>query len=56
MIIITPKTILILSFFKKEVKFNNLHTITFFRTYIGKWYQGGFSDYFPVYLYLKNNP
>ncbi len=24
-----------------------------FRTYIGKWYQGGFSDHFPVYVYLK---
>jgi exonuclease III len=24
-----------------------------FRTYIGPWYQGGFSDHFPVYLYLK---
>ena len=24
-----------------------------FRTYIGKWYQGGFSDHFPVYAYLK---
>ncbi|MFK5958296.1 MAG: endonuclease [Lutibacter sp.] len=23
-----------------------------FRTYIGKWYQGGFSDHFPVYVYL----
>ena len=26
-----------------------------FRTYIGKWYQGGFSDHFPVYIYLKQN-
>ena len=26
-----------------------------FRTYIGKWYQGGFSDHFPVYAYLKKN-
>ena len=26
-----------------------------FRTYIGKWYQGGFSDHFPVYIYLKKN-
>ncbi len=26
-----------------------------FRTYIGKWYQGGFSDHFPVYVYLKRN-
>lgn len=26
-----------------------------FRTYIGKWYQGGFSDHFPVYVYLKKN-
>jgi predicted extracellular nuclease len=24
-----------------------------FRTYIGPWYQGGFSDHFPVYLFLK---
>lgn len=24
-----------------------------FRTYIGRWYQGGFSDHFPVYVYLK---
>ena len=26
-----------------------------FRTYIGKWYQGGFSDHFPVYVYVKKN-
>ncbi|MDX1829759.1 MAG: endonuclease [Lutibacter sp.] len=26
-----------------------------FRTYIGKRYQGGFSDHFPVYVYLKKN-
>ena len=26
-----------------------------FRTFIGKWYQGGFSDHFPVYVYLKLN-
>jgi hypothetical protein len=26
-----------------------------FRTYVGKWYQGGFSDHFPVYVYLKKN-
>ena len=26
-----------------------------FRTYIGKWYQGGFSDHFPVYVFLKKN-
>lgn len=26
-----------------------------FRTYIGKWYQGGFSDHFPVYVYLMKN-
>ena len=26
-----------------------------FRTYIGKWYQGGYSDHFPVYVYLKKN-
>jgi len=24
-----------------------------FRTYIGKWHQGGFSDHFPVYIELK---
>ena len=24
-----------------------------FRTYIGKWYQGGFSDHFPVYAFLE---
>jgi exonuclease III len=24
-----------------------------FRTYIGKWYKGGFSDHFPVYVYLQ---
>ncbi|WP_218598290.1 endonuclease/exonuclease/phosphatase family protein [Polaribacter sp. NJDZ03] len=24
-----------------------------FRTYIGPWYQGGFSDHFPVYVYFK---
>ena len=26
-----------------------------FRTYIWKWYQGGFSDHFAVYVYLKKN-
>ena len=26
-----------------------------FRTYVGKHYQGGFSDHFPVYVYLKKN-
>ncbi len=26
-----------------------------FRTYIGNWYQGGFSDHFPVYAYFKKN-
>lgn len=26
-----------------------------FRTYIGPWYQGGFSDHFPVYAYLKKS-
>jgi len=26
-----------------------------FRTYIGPWYQGGFSDHFPVYAYFKKN-
>ena len=24
-----------------------------FRTYVGKWYKGGFSDHFPVYTYIK---
>ena len=24
-----------------------------FRTYVGPWYKGGFSDHFPVYAYLK---
>lgn len=24
-----------------------------FRTYIGRWYKGGFSDHFPVYAFLK---
>ena len=24
-----------------------------FRTYIGRWYQGGFSDHFPVYAFLE---
>jgi len=26
-----------------------------FRTYIGPWYKGGFSDHFPVYSFLKKN-
>ncbi len=26
-----------------------------FRTYIGPWYKGGFSDHFPVYAFLKKN-
>ena len=26
-----------------------------FRTYIGPWYKGGFSDHFPVYAFLKRN-
>ncbi|NLP57310.1 endonuclease/exonuclease/phosphatase family protein [Lutibacter sp. B1] len=26
-----------------------------YRTYIGKWYKGGFSDHFPVYVYLSKN-
>lgn len=26
-----------------------------FRTYVGKWYLGGFSDHFPVYVYLNKN-
>lgn len=27
-----------------------------FRTYIGKWHQGGFSDHFPVYITLEETP
>ncbi|RPD96552.1 endonuclease [Aureibaculum marinum] len=27
-----------------------------FRTYIGPWFQGGYSDHFPVYITLKNKP
>lgn len=26
-----------------------------YRTYVGKWYQGGYSDHFPVYVYLKQH-
>ena len=26
-----------------------------FRTYTGNWYQGGFSDHFPVYVYLRKH-
>lgn len=26
-----------------------------FRTYAGKWYLGGFSDHFPVYVYVQKN-
>ncbi|MBJ2174062.1 endonuclease [Aureibaculum sp. A20] len=26
-----------------------------FRTYIGPWFQGGYSDHFPVYIIVKNN-
>ncbi|RXP64530.1 endonuclease [Lutibacter sp. HS1-25] len=26
-----------------------------YRTYMGKWYQGGFSDHFPVYIYLEKD-
>lgn len=26
-----------------------------FRTYIGPWYKGGFSDHFPVYVYFKKD-
>lgn len=26
-----------------------------FRTYIGPWYKGGYSDHFPVYAFLKKN-
>jgi len=29
---------------------NNPH-----RTYIGRWHQGGYSDHFPVYVYLEKN-
>jgi endonuclease/exonuclease/phosphatase family metal-dependent hydrolase len=27
-----------------------------FRTYIGKWHQGGYSDHFPVFITLQHNP
>ncbi|MDJ0646140.1 MAG: endonuclease [Flavobacteriaceae bacterium] len=27
-----------------------------FRTYIGKWHQGGYSDHFPVYIVLEKKP
>lgn len=36
-----------LKIFKGKLKGNP------FRTYIGPWYQGGFSDHFPVYAFLK---
>jgi hypothetical protein len=26
-----------------------------YRTFVSKWYQGGFSDHFPVYVYLNKN-
>jgi predicted extracellular nuclease len=26
-----------------------------YRTFIGRWYQGGYSDHFPVFAYLKKN-
>ena len=48
-------------YFKHAEVFNNKWMKVFkgklkgspFRTYIGKWYQGGFSDHFPVYAFLK---
>lgn len=38
-----------LQFFKGKLKGNP------FRTYIGKWYKGGFSDHFPIYVYFQKN-
>ncbi len=48
-------------YFKHAEVFNRKWMKTFkgkykgspFRTYIGKWYQGGYSDHFPVYAFLK---
>jgi len=34
-------------------KWNGKYKGNPFRTYVGKRYQGGFSDHFPVYIYLK---
>jgi predicted extracellular nuclease len=36
-------------------EWNGKYKGTPFRTYVGKRYQGGFSDHFPVYVYLKKN-
>lgn len=48
-------------YFKHAEVFNRKWMKTFkgkykgspFRTYIGKWYQGGYSDHFPVYAFVK---
>ncbi len=40
-------------YFLKEWK--GKHKGNPFRTYAGKWYLGGFSDHFPVHVYLKKN-
>ncbi len=41
-------------FNKKFLKtFRGKYKGTPFRTYVGKWYKGGFSDHFPVYIYLN---
>lgn len=43
-------------FNKKFVKvFKGKYKGTPFRTYVGKWYKGGFSDHFPVYIYLNKD-
>jgi predicted extracellular nuclease len=36
-------------------EWNGKYKGTPFRTYVGDHYQGGFSDHFPVYVYLKKN-
>lgn len=38
-----------LQFFKGKLKGNP------FRTYVGKWYKGGFSDHFPIYAYFQKD-
>jgi len=41
-------------FNKNFVKiFRGKYKGTPFRTYVGKWYKGGFSDHFPVYIFLN---
>jgi hypothetical protein len=41
--------------FQREKEWKGKYKGNPFRTYVGKWYQGGFSDHFPVYVYLKKN-